>query len=65
MADRVAIVNGGPSRIGRAGAIGFAWNGKSVPGADLKAGPAAAGAQDILAGGGFVATGVPFDSGAA
>jgi hypothetical protein len=59
MADRVAIVNGGPSRIGRAGAMGPALD------ADLKAGPAAAGAQDIRAGGGFVATGVPFDSGAA
>jgi NAD(P)-dependent dehydrogenase (short-subunit alcohol dehydrogenase family) len=59
MAGTITIVTGGSSGIGRAGAIGFAWNGESVPGADLKAEAAAAVVQDIRAGG------VLFDSSAA
>jgi NAD(P)-dependent dehydrogenase (short-subunit alcohol dehydrogenase family) len=59
MAGRVAIVPGGSSGIGRAGALGLAGA------ADLKADAAAAVAQDARADAGFVATGIPFDSGAA
>jgi NAD(P)-dependent dehydrogenase (short-subunit alcohol dehydrogenase family) len=56
----VAIVAGGSSGIGRAGAMGFASD------ADLKAEAAATVAQDIRAGGGgCVATDALFDSSAA